>query len=45
MADVRYLEEVGFDVAGWISDCIDTSALYKAPSRDSRQCFFKKIAP
>ena len=39
MADVRYLKEVGFDVAGLISDCIDTSDPYKAPSRDSRQCF------
>ncbi len=36
-ADMKYLKEFGFDVARMISDCIDTSDLYKAPRRDGRQ--------
>ena len=35
--DVKYLKELGFDVNRMISDCIDTSDLYKASRRDSRQ--------
>ena len=35
--DMKYLTEVGFDVTGIISDCIDTSDLYKASRRDGRQ--------
>ncbi len=36
-ADVKYLKELGFDVARMISDCIDTADLYKASRRDGRQ--------
>lgn len=36
-ADMNYLTELGFDVTGMISDCIDTSDLYKASRRDGRQ--------
>lgn len=36
-ADMKYLTEVGFDVTRTISDCIDTSDLYKALRRDGRQ--------
>ena len=36
-ADMNYLNELGFDVARMISDCIDTSDLYKASRRDGRQ--------
>ena len=36
-ADIKYLKESGFDVARVISDCIDTSDLYKASRRDGRQ--------
>ena len=36
-ADMNYLTELGFDVTGMISDCIDTSDLYKALRRDGRQ--------
>lgn len=37
-ADMNYLNELGFDVARMIFDCIDTSDLYKASHRDGRQC-------
>ncbi len=36
-ADMKYLKELGFDVARMISDCIDTSDLYRALRRDGRQ--------
>lgn len=36
-ADMKYLTGVGFDVTRTISDCIDTSDLYKASRRDGRQ--------
>ena len=35
-ADMKYLTEVGFHVTRTISDCIDTSDLYKASRRDGR---------
>jgi len=36
-ADMKYLTELGFDVAKMISDHIDTSDLYKAVRRKARQ--------
>ena len=36
-ADMSYLNELGFDVARMIFDCIDTADLYKASRRDGRQ--------
>ena len=36
-ADIKYLTEIGFDAARMISDCIDTSDLYKASRRDGKQ--------
>ena len=36
-ADIKYLTELGFNVTRMISDCIDTSDLYKAAQRDARQ--------
>ena len=36
-ADMKYLTEVGFDITRMISDCIDTSDLYKASRRNGRQ--------
>lgn len=36
-ADMKYLNELGFDVARIIFDCIDTSDLYKASRREVRQ--------
>jgi len=36
-ADVKYLKELGFNVARMISDCINTADLYKASRRDGKQ--------
>ena len=36
-ADMNYLNELSFDVARMVFDCIDTSDLYKASRRDGRQ--------
>ncbi|MCJ1473538.1 hypothetical protein MMC13_002189 [Lambiella insularis] len=36
-ADMKYLAQLGFDVNRMISDCIDTSDIFKAVRRDSRQ--------
>ncbi|CAF9930024.1 MAG: hypothetical protein ALECFALPRED_004502 [Alectoria fallacina] len=36
-ADMKYLNELGFDVARMTIDCIDTSDIYKASRRDGRQ--------
>lgn len=35
--DIKYLEALGVDVTRMVSDCIDTSHLYKATHRDARQ--------
>ena len=36
-ADLRYFNKIGLDIVEMISDCIDTSNLYKASNRDNRQ--------
>lgn len=36
-ADLKYLKGLGFDVNQRISDCIDTSVLYKVSRRETRQ--------
>ena len=36
-ADIRYFNKIGLDIVEMVSDCLDTSNLYKASNRDNRQ--------
>ena len=36
-ADIRYFNKIGLDIVEVVSDCLDTSDLYKASNRDNKQ--------